>query len=85
MEENIMTTTEELVEATEDICLDMPGKNIGVGLAVGAGLVGLGAIIYKVGKKLKAKHKAKKAAKAEAKAEAVSENVDYESVESDEE
>lgn len=84
MEENIMTTTEELVEATEDICLDMPGKNIGVGLAVGAGLVGLGAILYKVGKKLKAKHDAKKAAKAEA-AEANLKLVEDDSTESDEE
>ncbi len=83
MEENIMTTTEELVEATEDIALDMPGKNIGVGLAVGAGIVGLGALAYKIGKKIKAKIKAKKAAKAETET-ANLELVEDDSTESDE-
>jgi hypothetical protein len=84
MEENIMTTTEEIVETVEDIAIVEPGKKVGIGLAFGAAVVGIGMLAYKIGKKCKAKIEAKKAQKA-AEAEANFTVVECNSEDSDEE
>lgn len=85
MEENIMTTTEELVETAEDIVLAEPDKKIGYGFAAGAAVTVIGALAYKfIAKPIAAKIKAKKAQKA-AEAEENLIVVEDDSIESDEE
>lgn len=65
MEENIMTMTEEFVDTAEDIAIAEPGKNVGVGLAVGATVVAVGALAYRfIVKPIAANIKDKKAQKA---------------------
>lgn len=84
MEENIMTVTEELVDTAEDIAIAEPNSNAGVGIAIGAAVVAVGALAYRfIAKPIAAKIKAKKAQKAaEAEAEL---DVVNDSTESDEE
>ena len=64
MEENIMTVTEEFVEAAEDNAIFEPGKAM-KGWAIGIAVTAVGALAYKfIAKPIAAKIKAKKAQKA---------------------
>lgn len=65
MNENEIMTNEEVVNATEEIATATSENGVGVGMAIGAAVVLVGAAAYKyIAKPLAAKIKAKKEQKA---------------------
>ena len=77
MNENEIMTNEEVVNATEEIATATSENGVGVGMAIGAAVVLVGAAAYKyIAKPLAAKIKAKKEQKATDDVEAESETVE---------
>lgn len=76
MNENEIMTNEEVVNATEEIATATSENGVGVGMAIGAAVVLVGAAAYKyIAKPLAAKIKAKKEQKATDDVETESETV----------
>ena len=77
MNENEIMTNEEVVNATEEIATATSENGVGVGMAIGAAAVLVGAAAYKyIAKPLAAKIKAKKEQKATDDVETESETVE---------
>lgn len=77
MNENEIMTNEEVVNATEEIATATSENGVGVGMAIGAAVVLVGAAAYKyIAKPLAAKIKAKKEQKAIDDVETESETVE---------
>lgn len=77
MNENEIMTNEEVVNATEEIATATSENGVGVGMAIGAAVVLVGAAAYKyIAKPLAAKIKAKKEQKATDDVETESETVE---------
>lgn len=77
MNENEIMTNEEVVNATEEIATATSENGVGVGMAIGAAVVLVGAAAYKyIAKPLAAKIKAKKEQKATDDVETESEAVE---------